>query len=171
MHICQRWRNLAFTSPRHLNLQILCRPPYKKVEKMLDIWPELPIYIHDFQPRMEARNDVIAALKLNHRVSRIRLENTSESAPGPLIHCPFPMLTHLWIRLYFPIKNIISPSFLGGSAPSLRDLHLVGIPFPALPELLLSATNLVCLSHDNIPPSGYIPPQAMVTGLLALTWL
>jgi hypothetical protein len=33
---------------------------------------------------------------------------------------------------------------------------LVGVPFPALPELLLSATNLVRLCYDDIPRSGYI---------------
>ena len=63
-------------------------------------------------------------------------------------------------------------SFLGGSAPSLKVLYLSRVPFPELPELLLSSTNLVRLSYDAIPSStGYISPQAMVTGLSALTRL
>jgi hypothetical protein len=144
---------------------------------MMNIWPELPIYIYDFDyPSKEARNNVVAALKLNHRVSGIYLEKTSESAWeafAPLMQHPFPILTHLWVQpyLYLPVENTISRSFLGGSAPSLRDLVLIGVPFSALPELLLSTTNLVRLWYDNIPRSGYILPQAMVTGLSALTRL
>jgi len=142
---------------------------------MLEIWPEFPVFVYSpgYQTK-EAGDDVAAALRLNHRVSRIRIEKTSDSeweTFAPLIHRPFPILIHLWIQPSIAIKNVISRSFLGGSAPSLRDLHLVRIPFPALPELLLSATNLVRLRHDRIPCSGYIPPQAMVTGLSALTRL
>ena len=172
VHVCQRWRNLAFTFPRHLNLQLLCRPSERSVKKMLDIWPELPIYLHDLgRPSKEARDDVVAALRLNHRVCGIRLEMTSDSTwerLAPLMQQPFPALTHLCIHPYPPMRNVISRSFLGGSASSLRDLLLVGVPFPALTDLLLSATNLVRLWHDSIPPSGYISPQGVVAGLAAL---
>ena len=141
----------------------------------MDIWPELPIYIFDFDyPSKEARTNVVAALRLNHRVSRIYLDKTSDSAWetfAPLMEHLFPVLTHLSIQPYSQIKNTISRSFLGGSAPSLRDLVLIGVPFLALPELLLSTTNLVRLQYSNIPRSGYILPQAMVTGLSALTRL
>ena len=175
VHICRRWRSLVFTSPRHLNLQLLCRPPKRSVKEMLDIWPELPIYIYDLDhPTNGAGDNVAAALSLNRRVCRIRLERTSESAWetfAPLMRHPFPVLTHLWVQPYLPIENAISRPFLGGSAPCLRDLVLIGVPFPALPELLLSATNLIHLWYDDLPPSGYIPPQAMATGLSALTRL
>jgi len=141
---------------------------------MLDIWPELPIYIHDFgHSSNEARDDLVAALRLNHRVSGIRLNFTSASGWetfAPVMQQSFPALTHLWLEPFFQ-KPGISHSFLGGSAPSLRDLVLVGIPFPPLVELLLSATNLVRLRYDSIPRSGYISPQEMVTGLSALTRL
>ena len=60
---------------------------------------------------------------------------------------------------------------LGRSAPCLQELILEGIPFPALPILLLSASNLHTLSLRNIPQSGYISPQAMVAGLATLTRL
>jgi hypothetical protein len=66
---------------------------------------------------------------------------------------------------------VISDSFLGGSAPRLRLLDLSGILFPALPKLLLSATDLVLLSLEYIPYSGYISPKAMVACLSALTRL
>jgi len=83
---------------------------------------------------------------------------------------PFPSLTHLWVHPPFQ-QSVISCSFLGGSAPSLLDLALIGVPFPQLVELLLSATNLVHLRYNNFTGSGYIPPQAMVTGLSMLTRL
>jgi len=85
---------------------------------------------------------------------------------------PFPALTRLSVGQSFSTNHTFPRSFLGGSAPSsLQDLSLNHVPFPALPELLLSATNLVRLRYDNILRSGYISPQAMVTGLSALTRL
>jgi hypothetical protein len=81
----------------------------------------------------------------------------------------FPALTHLWLGPN--LTDAIPRSFLGGSAPCLRALVLIGVSFLALPELLLSATNLARLWYDNIPHSGYISPQAMVTGLSTLTRL
>lgn len=57
------------------------------------------------------------------------------------------------------------------SAPALRVAHLEGIPFLAFPTLLSSAHNLVDLRLSNIPPEGYIPPEAMATCLATLTGL
>jgi len=174
VHVCRRWRNLAFTSPRHLNLVLLCQSPYRSAKEMLDVWPELPIYIHDFgHSQKEARDDLVAALRLNHRVSGIRFVYTSGSGWetfAPLMQLSFPALTHLWLQPIFS-EPVISRSFLGGSAPSLRVLVLIRIPFPPLVEILLSATNLVRVRYENIPRSGYISPQAMITGLSALTQL
>ena len=117
VHICRRWRNLTFASPRHLNLQLLCRPPYRSVKEMLDIWPELPVYIKAFDhPKQKARDDVVAALKLNHRVSGIHFLKTSDSAWetfAPLMQQPFPALTHLRVHPDLRIENAISRSFLG----------------------------------------------------------
>jgi len=172
VHVCRRWRNLVFTSPRHLNLVLLCWSPNRSAKEMLDIWPELPISVHHFHPSRQAADDVVAVLKLNHRVSGIRLAhptNTAWETFAPLMQHSFPALTHLWVESYSPKQ--ISRSFLGGSAPSLRDLVMIAVPFPALPELLLSATNLVRLWLDQISPSGYISPQAMVTSLSTLTRL
>jgi hypothetical protein len=141
---------------------------------MLDIWPKLPIYIHAIGSIMmdEERDDCIAALRLKRRVSGIRSSGSAWEAFVSQMQRPFPVLTHLWVEpriVVFP--PVISPSFLGGYAPCLQVLHLYGVPFPALPELLLSATNLVRLSYDYIPRSGYISPQSMVTGLSVPTGL
>ena len=69
-------------------------------------------------------------------------------------------------------ETTVTPtSFLGGSAPDLQFLALTGVPFPGLPNLLLSAPHLVYLHLDQIPDSGYFTPQAMVTCLSVLTRL
>jgi hypothetical protein len=60
---------------------------------------------------------------------------------------------------------------LGGSAPRLQCLNLDRIPFPGIPNLLMSATHLINLSLSNIPQSGYISPEAMATCLSVLTSL
>ncbi|KAH9994353.1 hypothetical protein BJV74DRAFT_831647 [Russula compacta] len=83
---------------------------------------------------------------------------------------PFPMLTSL--RLSFTESETRLPdSLLGGSAPRFRTLALMGISFPALPNLLLSAIDLVHLDLWDIPDSGYIPPDEMVVWLSTLTRL
>ena len=61
-------------------------------------------------------------------------------------------------------------TFLGGSAPRLQFLNLSNISFPRLPNLLLSATQLVYLKL-RIPHSGYISPEAMVAPFSMLSKL
>jgi hypothetical protein len=56
---------------------------------------------------------------------------------------------------------------LGGYAPSLKQLDLRDILYPALPEFLLSAGNLVTLTFRNISLSGRISPEAMVSHVAA----
>ena len=80
---------------------------------------------------------------------------------------PFPVLTHLTIRSKVGNVVVLPAKFLGGSAPRLQEVYLCGIPFPTLPTLLLSASDLVSLDLRSIPPTGYISPEAMVVGLAA----
>ncbi len=87
---------------------------------------------------------------------------------------PFPELTVLVLRFSSVVPASVSPipdSFLGGSAPRLQRLGLVGIPFPGLPKLLLSATHLVELRLSEIPHSWHISPEAMVTLISMLSRL
>jgi hypothetical protein len=88
----------------------------------------------------------------------------------------FPALTHL--KLVFRGDSshnhtntapTLPESFLVGTAPRLQFLELQSIALPALPKLLLSVTDLVYLSLSRIPHSGYISPEAIVTGLAVLT--
>jgi len=145
---------------------------------MIDIWPELPIVISNwgwyYHPKtVENVENVIDALELNDRVSEIDLRVSCSDMErfAAVMQGPFPALTHLELWSNDRMAPIISDSFLGRSAPRLQHLELGGIPFPTLPKLLLSATDLVILTLRNIPHSGYISPEAMVTGLSALTRL
>ena len=138
---------------------------------MQDIWPELPIVIDGLDG---ANNDIIAALELNDRVSRITCLNLSSVGLERVVAVmqdPFPTLTDLSLWSSDGTAPVISDSFLGGSAPRLRYLGLDSIPFPALPKLLSSATDLVDLHLEHLPHSGYISPSAMATCLAPLTKL
>jgi hypothetical protein len=136
---------------------------------MLDIWPELPITIM----WMYDVDNVIAALDLNDRMSRIDLDVSSSKLQRIVeaMQDPFPALTDLWLSSTDGMAPVISDSFLGASAPRLQFLCLASIPFPALPKLLSSATDLVDLHLEDLPHSGYISPSAMVTCLSTLTRL
>ena len=84
---------------------------------------------------------------------------------------PFPALELLDLGFKDETQPVLPDSFLGRSAPDLERLTLRYIPFPGLPKLLLSATHLVDLHLYNIPHSGYISPEVMVTCLSMLTRL
>ena len=173
VHVCRRWRNVVFSSPRRLNLQLFCRPG-RPATQIFSIWPKLPILVSYDGPPTNT-DDVIAALKHKGFVSEIELAVSPGSAGwekfATVMQCPFPMLEDLTVRSYHDMTLVISDSFLGGSAPRLERLFLYGIVFPALPNLLLSATDLVELSLWEIPHSGYISPEVMVTCTSGLTRL
>lgn len=88
----------------------------------------------------------------------------------------FPALKYLGLKSAHDANSdvpVLPGEFLSGSALCLQEIHLGGIPFPSLPILLSSTRNLVTLKLGRIPPtgSGYISPEAMVSGLTALTRL
>ncbi|KAH9170323.1 hypothetical protein EDB89DRAFT_2072154 [Lactarius sanguifluus] len=178
VHVCQRWRQIIFTSPRRLNLQILCtwRTP---VRKNLGIWPTFPIVIdHGFSEASSrstcsrGEGNVIAALKHPNRVCYLDLNVTGAQLGkmAKVMQEPYPVLKHLNISSKVGNVPVLPAKFLGGSAPRLQEVYLCGIPFPTLPTFLLSASDLIELDlHDILPTaSGYISPEAMVVGLAAL---
>ena len=173
LHVCRRWRNVVFSSPHRLDIQLICKPG-RSVTEMLNIWPELPIFVMYDDPPVDT-DDVIAALKLKGSVSKIELVVNSGSAVwekfAAVMQDPFPMLEHLSVESYYGMTPVISDSFLGGSAPRLQSVFFRDILFPALPILLLSATDLVDLFLWDIPHSAYISPEAMVTCVSELTRL
>ena len=173
LHVCRRWRGLVFTSPRRLNMQLCCttRTPARDT---LDIWPALPLVIQG-DVSEESVNNVIAQLKLSDRICQIELNCHTTSEIEKLwtaMQVPFPELEALYLSFRgVSYALVLLDSFLGGSAPRLRFLSLVAIPFPGLPNLLSFATHLVHLHLLRIPHSGYISPVAMVTCLSTLTSL
>ena len=173
VHVCRRWRSVIFGSPRRLKLRLRCTLN-TPVRDTLDIWPPFPLVVDDIAGPTEDMDNVIAALECRDRVDRIHffwVNGSSLEKVFAAMQEPFPELTFLHLSSDEEPVPIVPDSFLGRSAPRLRILWLKGIPFPGLPKLLLSATNLVILNLSNIPHSGYISPDAMVTALTALTCL
>jgi hypothetical protein len=178
-HVCRRWRRIVFASPGHLHLLLACNgnTPTTTTPR---IWPPFPIAITCFPWHAKAKKgieNVIVALKCHDRVSEITLDGIE----GPVLERfaavmqePYPALT------YIRLSSISSPelttlvlpdTFLGGSAPHMRSFALLGIPFPAFPQLVLSANHLHSLRLWDIPDTGYISPENMATCLAALPYL
>jgi hypothetical protein len=172
VHVCQQWRYIVFVSPRRLNLQLLCTK-YRPVRKMLGVWPALPIAIRDGysrKPQMEDVDNIVATLEHNDRIYDINLwfDSDLQRHTAIFMHVPFPTLKDLSMRTYIWTVPVLPDSFLGGSAPRLQSFRLYGIPFPGLPKLLLTTTDLVNLTLWRIPHNGYISPSVMVTCLSSL---
>ena len=180
-HVCRKWRNIVFESPRRLSLRIRCTAR-TRVTVMSNVWPDLPIVIRDHYPNRRAglpflgpkgADNIIAALELKDRVHQISLSEYPSTLLESIVAAmlgSFPALTGLRITSrddMIPITEF-PEAFLGGSAPRLRSCLLVGIPFPGIRKLLLSTNQLVELTLREIPPSGYISPEAMVTCLSAM---
>ena len=195
VHVCQKWRQVVYASPLRLDLQLLCTHE-TLVQKNLDLWPTLPISIEYSHPATDPysnngfEEDIVAALEQRDRVNTVELRGVSWPQLRKIITVvqePFPALTRLelsddvlsddsWLddgsNVPVPVLCPVLPSeFLGGSAPCLQTIRIDGIPFPALPRLLLSTSNLVRLCLSNIPQTGYIPPEDMVPALATLTRL
>ena len=172
VHVCRRWRSVVFASPHHLDLRLVCKSR-TPVRKTLDVWPSFPIGIQA-HPIHEDEGDVVAALEHPDRVSWIELSGLTSfqlERCASVMHEPFPALTFLWLELYDAIAPVLTDAFLGGSAPRLRTVLLNGIPFPTLPRLLLSSSNLVDIQLWNIPVTGYFSPEVLAICLSALTKL
>ena len=172
VHVCRRWRSIVFGSPRRLNLRLFCSIE-TPARDTLDVWPPLPLFIR-CNERAGSMDDIVAVLERSDCVNHIMLwdlERSDLEIISAAMQVPFPVLTDLVLSSNGKMVSALPDSFLGGSAPRLNYLHLDGIPFPGLPKLLLSATQLVELYLSNIPHSGYIPPEAIVTALSTLTRL
>ena len=171
VHVCRRWRSVVFGSPRRLNLRLVCSAK-TPARDMLDVWPAFPLSI-ECGKRAESEDNIIALLERSDRVCEIYLdiEGLDLDKLSATMQVPFPELTHLMLWSSDETGSAFPDSFLGGSAPRLEILWLDRIPFPGLPKLLLSATNLVSLQLRDIPHSGYFSPEAMATALSTFTRL
>jgi hypothetical protein len=138
------------------------------------IWPPLPIIIRDTgRLSMPEDYDFDAAIMHRSRVREINLHLTRSQLQRLALAMQeqFPSLIHLQLHFHgFDGRPALAlpDGFLDGSAPCLQSLELESIPFPALPKLLLSATDIVRLSLWDIPHSGYISPEVMGASLAVL---
>ena len=117
-------------------------------------------------------DNFIVALEHNERMCHIDLFRVTNSQLKEVLAAMqqlFPALTNLviWLSDWEEMPPVVPESFLGGSAPRLQYLDLRRIPFPGLPNLLLSAADLVSLNIWKIPHSGYYSPEGMVRCLSA----
>jgi hypothetical protein len=144
--------------------------------KLTGIWPPLPIIVTDaVNPPIPRDYDFGAAIMHHNRVCEIdlRLTRSQLLRLASAMQVKFPALIHLKLDFagfhsYPDPAPALPDGFLGGSAARLQTLELHSIPFPALPKLLLSATDLVRLTLLDIPHSGHISPEVIVTSLAAL---
>ncbi|KAI9447012.1 hypothetical protein F5148DRAFT_743376 [Russula earlei] len=175
VHVCQRWRHVVFASPRRLNLRLEYTGE-RPMSEMLDVWPVLPVEMNHALELSNSWENVAVALESEHRhhicqinLPRIPISHWERFTAA--MQKPFPELTYLRFRVEDNTVASLPDSFLGGSAPLLRELRLANCPFPGIPKLLLSTNQLVVLSLFNIPYSGYISPQDLVTALSAMSRL
>ena len=169
VHVCRQWRSVVFGSPCRLNLRLYCTT---RTQTPVDVWPALPLRIEGGVGNTKEFDNTIAVLERSNCVYHIDLAVYFSywEIILPAMQRPFPELTYL--RLFSTeAVTVVPDSFLGGSAPRLRDLDFVGIPFPGLPKLVLSATHLSRLYLFEIPHSGFFSPDAIVTVLSTLTSL
>jgi hypothetical protein len=174
VHVCQRWRAIVFAAPHRLNLRLVCTST-TPVEKMLDIWPQLPIAVQMYYSGSYIVSDgVLDVLEHRDRICEIYVDCASNDELEELMEvmeATFPALTDLHLESIE--MSFLPESFLGGSAPNLLSLSLSNVAFPALPPLLLSANRLtnLCLSHIPHFGIGYISPEAMADCLSSLVRL
>ena len=145
--------------------------------ELLGVWPPLlPIIVkNELGQPMPENYDFDAAIMQRDRVCQITLFHLSDSQLQRLARAtqgPFPALIHVSLQSGHNNSHHAAPplpdGFLGGAFPHLQFLALHSIPFPALPKLLLSATDLVHLALERVPHNGYISPEAVVTCLAVM---
>jgi hypothetical protein len=187
VHVCRRWRGVVFGSPRRLDLHLVYQPG-TPARDTLDVWPALLLEIQSGYPERSPApayysadsimDDIFAVLEHSARVYKIYLEKRLTSCLHmkkvvAAMQGPFPELTDLVLHWFETDTSgpVIPDSFLGGSAPRLRELRLFRFPFPGLPKLLLSAPHLVDLHLHHFSPSDCLSLEAMVTSLSTLTSL
>ena len=177
-HVCQRWRHTIFTWPNSLGVRIDCASRAAAV-KALDVWPALPISIHSMfhietRPSYKDQDSIIGVLEHRDRIVGIDLLGLTGSqleTCATFMQNPFPILRTLSLGCDAGTPPVISGMFLGGSAPRLKRFELQNVPFPTLQNFLSSTRDLVELHLVNIPRTGYVSPDVMVTSLAILTRL
>jgi hypothetical protein len=176
VHVCRRWRCVVYASQHGLRLRLL-HTGRRPVRNKLDVWPALPIIVRQCEPLyllVKYAEGIITALEHRDRICEIALQGVPSLVLERYVAVmqePFPALTSLHIESISESAQGLPDSFLGGSAPRLRSLHLEGTSYPALGKLLSSASDLVHLHLWNMPNDEYTSPEAMVAVLSMMSRL
>ena len=183
VHVCRRWRSIAFASPRRLDVRVRYAPK-RPVKAMLDTWPNLPIQISTYAYEVSlcgCESNLIAALEHTDRICQIRLDRPFSQLEQilPAMQKQFPALTSLAIGCsdygsdygYQQAMPVIPEAFLGGSVQDLQSCDLLAVEFPGIWKLLLTANHLVTLGLRNIPDSMHTSPEEMATCLSTMSHL
>src|SRR6266404_766493 len=177
VHICQKWRQLIFTSPRRLDLQLFCTRK-TPVRGILDFWPNIPIAINvkGWRSLNPTEDNLLAAFEYSDRVWSVTLSLTQSQVEKvvEMMMKPFPALTNLRVKSFDtsnPWPWYLPHGFLGGSTSGLRELDLSGISPLTLPSILSSSTDLVDLHLHNLHMTDDVSPEVMVASLAGMTKL
>ena len=113
-------------------------------------------------------SNIIAALEHSDRISEVYIHGPALEKIVAIMEEPFPALRYFHFGSSDESVPIFPETFSAGSAPCLRLFYLSGIPFSTSHKFILSIIHVESLYLLNIPNSGYIAPEAMVTFLAAL---
>ena len=176
--VCQRWRSVVFSYPRHLNLRIVST--YNKpLQNAPNFWPVLPViiwypyFLSGFHPILKSSDEdnISDILKNPARVCEIDLDILlAQPLLGRLassLEGSFPALEHLRLQ---SLPSDLPNEFLGGSAPRLCVLHLKDTAVPALPRILSSSKNLISLRVEDAREE-YFTAEDLAIGLSTATRL
>ena len=173
--VCQKWRQIVLTSPLGLDLRLHCTYG-TPVLNTLDFWPPLPIIVRYGgmpnlnPPALDDDDNIIAALKQSDRVSSIRLTVTNSLLKKlSAISEPLSELEDLSLLSFDIVQPTLPSTFRWG--PLLHTLHSTGIAFPSFPRLISPSQGLMDLQLQQIPSSGYFPPEAFADALSGMTHL
>ena len=174
--VCQRWRQIIFSSPLGLNIRLYCTYG-TPVSKSLDYWPaSLPITVEYGgspgldPPAPEDDDNITAALKQSGRVSSISLTITRSLLEKlSAISEPFSELEEMTVLTRDNIQLILPSTFRWG--PRLTTLHSTAVAFPSCPQLLSPCQDLVDLQLHEIPIAGYFSPEEFANALSGMTQL
>ena len=171
--VCRRWRNIIFGSPRRLDLRVICTNA-TPARTSLGIWPPFPIVVYCENASAvdeKGLSNIIAALEHRDRISDVHLFDTNGPALEKVLAImeePFHTLEVFHLSSFDESVPVFPETFSAGSAPRLRSLTLSGIPFSTSHKFILSISQVESLYLLDIPNSGYISPEEMVTFLAAL---
>jgi len=173
-HVCKSWRDIIFSSPHRLNLELLCTYG-TPVRKNLGYLPVLPIVIYfPFRIKESDEDNIVAVLEHPDRVRVVDLYAPCSvlGKMAAVMQGHFPALTCLSLESTEDgIMPGFSDGFLGGGAPRLQKIDFNSIPFPAALAPLLSARDLVDISLRDISNPLSISVETLVLSLGTLPGL